>query len=275
MKSKISAQIHATCLAFLMLASQGHSAEAQRDIPPLGLPRLAKQPKAGSPKLLEASKFSVTPLVSEGDESRLAGAKDGAKILNLAPREEWSRPLRGNPNEPLFVSFALSATQETSVDIAGVTIRVGKSAVPNFVEIQPLNIDVKTQVFDGKSAAALPVITVRLDPANRVYDIFYGSRLVVDNAPFQENKKRRSITITGGSSGASVYGVVQSDESPLYVDENANGVSDEFELKTKGRLAAKGAIVAEHRQLAREWKQSDEMRRAPAIVFNRPRPDGK
>lgn len=62
----------------------------------------------------------------------------------------------------------------------------------------------------------------------------------------------QEISVRGGLHGALISGVVQSDENPLYSDDNSNGVADEFEaaLVKAGGSTQEPALMAEWRQYA-------------------------
>ena len=53
---------------------------------------------------------------------------------------------------------------------------------------------------DGQNLAALPTLTVQLDPAAGVWHLFSGSRLLADNLPLIAAKSNdRQFTVTAGS----------------------------------------------------------------------------
>jgi hypothetical protein len=129
--------------------------------------------------------------------------------------------------------------------------------------------------FGGRLLAMLPALTVRIDPAAGVWDVFSDSRLLADNLPLiARTNSSRQFLVHAGSAGAWLSGLVMSDENPLYEDENANGIDDRFEQEKRGSILAANASVAERQQLAAQWKQSPQMKRPPAMLVKRPLPDG-
>lgn len=126
----------------------------------------------------------------------------------------------------------------------------------------------------GASLAALPVLTVRLDPAAGVWDLYVFQRLVAEDIPLVENKGARQFTLTSGAQGAMVLNLTLSDESPLFVDANHNGIDDAFEKqKRNGSLLAANAPAAERKALAAEWKAAQTVAKPVPWKIRRPVPD--
>ena len=207
-------------------------------------------------------------------------------MLALDAGKEWSRPLRGSPRDVSFVSFLLYASASTIVDLAGV--RLGITASPAGGNLQlmyddsttgtlqwkSLNFHVGTGNYVGKTFAALPTLTIRLDPATNTWDLYSGSRLLADNLPMIAAKKdQRQFLLRAGSEGAWLRGLVMADENPLYEDANANGIDDAFEKQKRGTLLAATTSVIERQLLAQEWKAAQRRKAPPALYVSRPAPD--
>jgi len=118
-----------------------------------------------------------------------------------------------------------------------------------------LNYHVATGKYDGKNFAALPTLTVRLDPSAGTWDVFSGSRMIADNLPLIDGKKNdRRIIVTAGTEGAWVSGLVLADENPIYEDANANGIDDRFEIAQRGVLLPASASKPERQLLAQQGR---------------------
>ena len=139
---------------------------------------------------------------------------------------------------------------------------------------KPLNYHVGAGRYGGKTMAALPTLTVRLEPDTNTWDLYAGSRLLADNLPLIVAKKTdRRFALRAGNEGAWLTGLVFSDENPLYEDANANGIDDRFELQTRGALLAADTPVALRSFFAQQWKESQRRKAPPALHVSRPHPD--
>ncbi|MBI5766589.1 MAG: hypothetical protein HZA93_02260 [Verrucomicrobia bacterium] len=239
------------------------------------------------------SKFSADALqptnASTGGASRTR--KDNLDYLALDANKSWSSTLRGSPREPTYASFMVHASQNTIIDIGGARLGVtagpisgslqlmfDDSASPNgTLQWKSLNVHIATGTYGGKPLAALPVLTVAIDPATSTWTLFSGSRLLADHLPLIPSKKdSRTFTLTAGNAGAWLCGLVLADENPLYLDDNFNGIDDAFEkTKRNGQLLPASASIPERQLLAKEWKESQRQKPPPAPFVARPLPDGK
>jgi hypothetical protein len=260
---------------------------AVRTAAPLGLLRLQDTTKPGQAAVLAAAKFAVDDLSAGAAVGASKSRKDDVDVLTLDAGREWSRPLRGSPRDISFVSFQLHGSQTTIVDIGGA--RLGLTASPTTGSLQlmfddsaagtlqwkTLNFHAGTGSYGGKKLAALPTLTVRLDPATSTWDLYSGSRLLADNLPMIAAKKdQRQFVVRAGGEGAWLMGLVMADENPLYEDANANGIDDAFEKQKRGAILATAASAADRRLLAQEWKDAQRRKAPPALYVKRPMPDG-
>ena len=246
----------------LLLVSQVEAKSTQRHAPN-GLPRLADQAVANAAASLASNKFSEDSLAAQSAGVK-ATEKQGVKTLALDPARDWSRALRGNPNDAVFVSLLVYGSPETVIEVGGVILGLLESDIAGYASLeardasgqwQSLGLSVPLLRYDGKPLAALPVLTIRLDPQAKVYDVFVGASHLADNLPYDSNKGSRKVTVRAGESGALIMGLVQADENPLYEDTNANGVDDRFEQQKNSRLLASTASVQERKTLAKDWRE--------------------
>jgi hypothetical protein len=249
-----------------------------------GLPRFADNGKPGAAAPIEAGKFTINDLSADGNA--VLARKTGLDVLTVRMGAEWSRPLRGPGRDALFVSFLLCATESTIVEIAGARLGVTLSPANGFLQFmfdepgngglqwRSLGFHVPIGKFDGEHMVSLPLLTVHLDPEAGVWSLCAGMRLVADNLPLISGPGiQHNFTLKAGKAGAWVGLLVMSDENPLYVDDNANGIDDVFERQRRGMLLAKNANLAERKSLAEEWRTSQRMYSPPPLFLGRPVPD--
>jgi len=120
------------------------------------------------------------------------------------------------------------------------------------------------------------VLTVRLAPAAKEWDVFVANRLVVDGLRLPDLPKgaTRQFHISAGPNGAWVCGLVSADENPLYIDANANGIDDSFERQQNGgSLLATTASASDRKSLAQTWQQDQRTRNVKPWPVQRPLPD--
>lgn len=273
-------------LAVSVLQAQPASPAAKTPAP-LGLLRLQESTKPGQAPALAAAKFAVDDLSAGTAIGASKNRKDEVDLLSLDANREWSRALRGSGREVAFVSFQLYASAGTIVDIGGVRLGVTLSPVGGNLQLmyddsttgalqwKPLNTHVGTGRYGGKTFAALPTLTVRLDPATGTWDLYFGSRLMADHLPIiAARKDQRQFSLHAGGEGAWLTGLVLADENPLYEDANANGIDDAFEKQKRGALLAATANVSDRQSLAQEWKTAQRKTPPPALSVKRPAADG-
>lgn len=252
----------------------------------IDLPRLKSRgkPSAELPRLAK-TKVTVDELAPQLALGAKSLVKQNLNYLTLEANKEWSRPLRGAPKDTTFVSFLAYASEGTVIDIGGAKITIKPSSKAGYAQISvpspaagssspPYGNLIKIEKHDGASLAALPVFTVRLDPAAGVWDLYVFQRLVAEDLPLADVKGARQFAIKPGAQGAQVLGLVTSDENPLFVDANANGIDDTFEKqKRNGALLAANAPAAERIQLAQQWKDSQGAADVKPWKIRRPVPD--
>lgn len=257
----------------------------------IDLPRLKSKGKAGEPVPVAKSKVTVDELRPAVEGGGRYANKQNLVYLTLDAGKTWTRPLRGSPNEITFVSFLAYGAIGTMFDVGGakLTIKAGKK--PGYAELALVNpapatpasaaspiaaysAQIKLETHDGIALAALPVLTVRLDPAAGVWDLFVFQKLVAEDVPLSAANGARQFALTAGAQGAWVMNLTMSDENPLFVDANRNGIDDAFEqTKQKGALLATNAPAADRKKLATEWKNSPSVAAAQPWKVRRPVPD--
>lgn len=270
------------CTLFASCFALGMSLQAQSIAAPttLGLSRLKNTARANGVLPLAAGKFSVDDLSTRGTAGASKTRRNNVDYLALDSGREWSRPIRGNARDVTFVSFQVCASQTTIIDIGGARLGVTAGPMTNGLQLmfddsatgalqwRSLNYHVATDKYDGKNFAALPTITVRLDPGAGTWDIYSGSSLLADNLPLIDAKKNdRRFTVRAGTEGAWVLGLVLADENPLYEDVNNNAIDDAFERQQfGGSLLATSASKADRQLVAQQWRQA-QMKKPPAALL--------
>jgi len=254
---------------------------------PLGLPRLAPDGfRRGKP--VATTRFEVDQLSAGNAKGLRKSRRSETDYLEIDAGKSWSRNLRGKSDDVGFVSFVVYGGAGTEIHIGGARLRIQPGTLPGFselsigepagsggVEWKSLNYHVNRGLFGGKELAMLPVFTVRLDAANALWDLYSGIHQVVHNRPLIATSKgdARKFAIEAGATGAWLCGAVISDENPLFDDDNANGVDDEFEMMHLGALQAGDAPASSRRDLADEWRISDPRSDPPIFFFLLPQPD--
>ena len=252
--------------------------------PALELPRLKTSGKSDAPRLAP-TKITVADLAPQGLAGARTATKQNFNYLVLDAGKAWSRPLRGSPNDTTFVSFLAYASVGTVLDIGGALIEVKPSTKAGYAQVgwvgpkagspTPTILGLmKLEKHDGADLVALPVLTLRLDPRAGVWDLFSFHRLVADDVPLPAAKSAREFSIKPGAQGAWVLNLVTSDDNPLFLDTNANGIDDAFEKAQPGnKLLAANATAAQRTQLAQTWKTAQKTANVPAWKIRRPVPD--
>lgn len=226
-----------------------------------------------------------TPAAVAGIRKEKQGS---VSFLAIDPGATWSYPLGDARAERTFVTVAANASLSTVVAVAGVKISLRASERLGYAEIvtaaysadgaaapewKQLGYHVRQDRFGGRDWAALPLLTVQLDRAARVWHLYCGLRHLASGpaaAGIAESDRPR-IEIVAGTSGAALCGVVISEQNPLFADANANGIDDRFELAEHGVLLAAGASP-ELTALTEKWRESLSSQ-WPRLRFSRPLPD--
>lgn len=275
----------AACLPATALAAEARGTPP-RPAAPLGLPRLESNPRPGQPAPLAPERYTVDGLAAGGVPGVGRTRREDCDLLVLEPGSQWSRPLRGAGREIAFVSFQFCASASTILDVAGVRLGLTLGPAGNSLQLmyddsasgalqwKPLQVHVATAAYGGRTMAALPTLTLRLDPLNQTWDLFSGARLVASQLPMIAARNDRwQFTVRGGAAGAWLSGLVCADENPLFADANANGVEDAFERQRRGHLLSPTAGAADLRALAAEWREAQRLQPPAALYVKRPAAD--
>jgi hypothetical protein len=240
---------------------------------------------------LTPAEFEADPLNASGGAPGLGKDKQGnVTFLRLNGGTEWSRPLRGNPHDTTFVALNLHASVTTVVQIGGAWLSVlpsernparvalvtgasdGKGALTWSKGI----IEVNLEKFGGSEMGALPILTVRLDPATGTWDLFSGSRPVAWGLPLSRpgngNSAANKLIIRAGAGGAWLNAVALADRHPLFEDANGNGIDDAYEIAKKGALLRPNA-AASAKSLAADWLKEQSKLPVRPTPARRPMPD--
>lgn len=212
------------------------------------------------------------------------------EYVALDANTSWSETVRGGAKDITFVSFFVYASPGTTLKIGAATLLVRPGAPANTVQMQigrpgPRGMQwqnfggpVRLESYEGAALAALPVLTVRLDGAAGIWDLYVGGRLGAVDIPMPALPAgaTKRFTVHAGSGGARICGLISSDDNPLYEDENRNGIDDAFELQQNGGASIAGRKVGTSRsQLAKAWQEDQQARQAqlPVWTVQRPLPD--
>ena len=283
-------KIHALILGLSLLPVVGFGAQPAtppaRVAAPLGLSRLQDTIKPGDASKLIPANFAVDALPANGLAGVSKAQKDNLDTLVLDAGKEWSRPLRGSGREVTFASFQFYGSQTTIIEVGGARLGLTAGPIPSSLQLmfdnstagslawKSLNVHVSTGKYGGKNFAALPTLTVALDPAAGFWHLYSGSRLLADHLPLIADKREnRQFTVKAGIEGAWVCGLVLADENPLYEDANINGIDDVFERQKLGVVLPIGAAIPTRQQLAQDWKAAQRAKAPPALFVQRPMPD--
>ena len=254
-----SLKISALTLGFSLLPVVGFCAQPvstpARVAAPLGLLRLQETTKPSDAAKLVQTKFAVDALPVAGLSGVSKAQKDNLDTLVIEAGKEWARPLRGAGREVTFASFQVYGSQTTIIEIGGARLGLTAGPIPGSLQLmfdnsaagtlawKSLNVHVSTGKYGGKHFAALPTLTVALDPAAGFWHLYSGSRLLADHLPLISDKRdNRQFTVKAGTEGAWVCGLVLADENPLYEDANFNGIDDAFERQKLGALLPANGI---------------------------------
>lgn len=278
-----------TALAVVWLASAtpglAESAAKAPGVTFLGMPRLktstsdpAKGAGKRAPSRLTPAKYTSDRLQPGGAVGAKSIVRDQLKVLTLEGGKTWKRPLRGTGRDVTFVSFLVFGSEKTVIDVGGARLSIEGTGRPGHAQLAvdggKFSYQVKTERHDGSILAALPVVTVRLDPAAGVWDLYLFERLVAANLPVAAGAKERSFALQAGPLGAWLCGLLLSDDNPLYVDENANGIEDDFEVSATGALLAATVTPEDRMRVVGRWQDSVRGTEIKGWTVRRPFPEG-
>jgi hypothetical protein len=280
------ALVAVVAVSTLTLLPAQPSATTLRAPAPLGLPRLQTETKLGQTPALAPDRYAIDDLTASAAAGASRSRRDEVDVLALDAGREWSRPLRGSLRDVSFVSFQLHLSQGSIVEVGGARLGLTASPIGGNLQLmfddptagalrwRTLNFHAGAGRYGGRDLAALPTLTVRLDPVNGTWDLYSGSRLLADSLPMiGEKKEERRFVLRAGSEGAWLSGLVISDENPLYEDTNANGIDDAFERQIRGAVLARSASVTDRRAVVQQWREAQRRKSPAALYVQRPRPD--
>jgi hypothetical protein len=208
---------------------------------PLSLPRLTTEAGALGKKPVSGNAYEVLRLTPH-DHSRekMAG---GPSFLEIDPSTEWRQKLRNRRPDANYVSFTLSASLGSKIDIGGAILRIDQSEKdPAYASITAngderiMNHETPWLLFGGARMAMLEIVTVKLDQKSKTWDLWFRDSLVAKDLPLETSRGNESFLLTTGKAGAWLCGLVCSDENPLFEDSNDNSVPDDFETEKLGKL---------------------------------------
>ncbi len=208
----------------------------------------------------------------------------GAHRVQIIPKgADWTHPLRRKSGTELYVTIVLTASLNTRFDIGPWGFRLAESGNSFEVALQYLpagesvwkdtGIVSALDDFAGSRLAALPVLTLRFAEDVKGVELFANMTPLstLDPGTSTEGKavSSKSIRISGGAHGAWLSSIVQADTNPLYVDDNANGIDDDFEA-AYSRSANKTSSSRDSVRSA--WKGYQFSVGSQSLIVDRPTP---
>jgi len=260
--------------------------------PALNLPRLQTRAKPGDLIRMASNKVTVDKLAPQGSPGSKAVTKGGLTYLSINGGKDYNSSIRGQANDPAFVSFLVYASDGTTLDIGGARLAIKATTKPGYAQLfvsdsatpgSPLRAlpeFVRIETHDKAPLAALPVLTVRLDPKAKVWDLYSFNRLVAADLPLRAataNRGRaaaKQFALTAGTQGASIHSLVSAEENPLFLDLNHNGIDDTFERTKRTSLLDQDNTAADRTKLAHEWQVHQSATKVKPWTIRRPQPDG-
>lgn len=253
------------------------------------LPRFKSHWKAGDPRPIAASKVTIDDLSTQGAVGAKAATKQNIAYVTVDGDKDYKRPIRGLASDTTYVSFLVYASEGTTIDIGGATLVIKLNpSNPGFAqlyfqqgtgkdaELHPLPEHIKLEQHDKATLAGLPHLTVRLDPAAHVWDLYSFNRLVESDLPLPVSRGSgaRQFSLRAGKEGAMIMSLISADENPIFEDANNNGIDDKFEKQKRLALLDSDYTAAERTKLAQEWKAAQATNPMKPWSIRRPLPDG-
>jgi hypothetical protein len=258
--------------------------------PALNLPRLQTRTKPGDLTRMASNHVTVDKLSPQGSPGAKAVTKGALTYLTINSGKDFSSPIRSKANDPTFVSFFVYASDGTTFDIGGARLAIKATTKPGYAQLfvsenatpsSPLRAlpeFVRIETHDKAALAALPVLTVRLDPKAKVWDLYSFNRLVAEDLPLTTAPTRgnqaKEFSLTAGKAGASIHSLVSSDENPLFADLNNNGIDDKFERTKRTHLLDDDNTAADRSKMVHDWKAHQTATKLKPWSIQRPLPDG-
>lgn len=163
----------------------------QNAAPAFELPRLRSKDAPGNPNRMPKAKATVDELSTRGRTGAVRARKQDIDYLALDGGRHWSAPLHGAPRDTTFVSFFVYASVGTVIDVGGAKLMIRPGEKPDYAQVQvgtpgqkgtqwrPFGGPIRFEKHNGKLLAPMPVLTVRLDPAAKEWDLFVANRLAM------------------------------------------------------------------------------------------------
>lgn len=256
----------------------------------LDLPRIKSKGKAGEVAPLIRSKFSVDELAPRGDPGIKIAVRQDVICLSVDPGKQWARPLRGASAAVTFASFLAYCSVGSTIEIGSAKLSVQADSKPGYALLKVdggtravssesampngFSAQIKLETHEGRILAALPVITVRLDPTADVWNLYFFQQLVADDFQLAAGNGARRFSLIAGNQGALIANLTLSDDNPLFVDRNVNGIDDAFELQKRGGyLLPNNSPESERKALIGDWRVAQAAGKVATWKVRRPVPD--
>jgi hypothetical protein len=277
--------IHTLLFSVVPMLTPSLSAQSVTQARPLGLVRLNNEGKVNDASRIAGNNFTVDDLSEAGFGEASHTRKNGIECLSLDAGRYWVRPLRASRRPAVSVSFLVLGSQSTIVEVGGARLGLTASLADGSLQLmydatseagpewRSLGIYLPLEKYDGRLLGAAPLLTVQIEPETNVWHLFAGTRLLAYGLPLLPDAEAK-ITVKSGTEGALICGLVQSDENPLFVDSNGNGIDDDFEKKTHGgSLLPSNAALQQRSAVIQAWKAAQKNKPATALSYARLSPD--
>lgn len=275
---------------FLVLCHDGvAAAAAPARAAAFELPRLKSDRNPAEKGRMAKARATVDELAERGKKGVARKREQNIDHLALDGGKDWTAPLHGAPEDITFVSFFLYASVGTVVETGGARLMIRPGDKPEEAQMyiglpgekkprwRKFGGPVRLEKHQGKLLASLPVLTLRLDPVAREWDLFVANRLALAGLALPPHPKDapKEFHLSAGQNGAKLCGLVSAEENPLYEDGNSNGIDDAFERRQRGgALLPAGATRADRTSVAAQWQQDQRQRNIRPWPVRRLRPDG-
>lgn len=270
--------------SLLAAPSVVHGAQAS---PAFELPRIKSNRQRGDVPRLALSKYDVDDLQPQGTAGARRATNAGQDHLALDAGKDLTRTLRGSPNDVVYVSFLLTGSDGTTLEVAGAKITVTTTGLTKSAKVllgdspspggsaRDVGRLIGLEKFSGSPLASLPLLTLRIDPAAKTWDAYLFDQIVGSDIPLGQvgGGASKKLTLHAGSQGALLSGLIISDENPLFLDANGNGIDDRFEKQANGSLLAANAPSTARSTLLSQWKTEQAKTPTKAWAVRRPLPD--
>jgi hypothetical protein len=245
----------------------------------LQLPRLVQKPsRPGASRIPDGAYETLDLLPDEHAKQRV---RNNVAYIEVEPTVRWTQKLRRQRAGANYVTVSLTASSGTRIELGGVALLIEQSdkhAEYAAVRVDGMSLpgghETPWLPYNGTRMALLDLVTLMVDDRKGTWAMWLHDSLVFAGLPLNaKDDGENVIRIRGGRTGAWVYGIVCSDENPLFDDANDNTVPDDFEKVAIGELLENGASNATVNILRRAWFEDRASREPSSFGFSGLWPD--